>query len=781
MPPIRAVNSSYHLRKGVKLDSVTVKANEHKSDSLSRRLPARGSEPDKVAKRCYHGSGIPKEIRMDNKYGQVSKFPIPTHRISGASVGHFPQFSVTPEKEDTFPEGRLKKNHIQSEVELAIRKESPRQAKFCCIRNTSRKASLQRYTKSSQHLTGRVTQAKISYSPKSSPTMHLVDSTPRRRSPSPQSSGNRFYHFGRFRHGLGRSDKWESYQRSMEPSAGKMAHKYERTVRSYPGLPAQENVSKKQKSDCSIRQSYGYSLHKKSGWDKILTTDNVGLRITDSGRRPESRDLSSVYPGDIQRCGGQPISSEKSSRLAAVIDNLQPDLSKMGHPRSGSIRFKHVQGCPSLCLPRCEGSQSPVYRRFQQDMGVQVSMGLPTTVIDPTSASPPKSSEGCIHFDRPAMGESILEVGPSVTSNRPPISNSKCSPPSARLDNPNKANESRSLFGGLEGTGWSIVTKNWSKDDCNLLQRAWRNSSLKTYSAPWKLWLTRCQLLGLDPNEPDAASVAQHLSFLFREKKLSPNTIKLHKSVIATFASPFNQGAISNNLLVKNIIKAIELSKPTPVKKQIWDVKQLLTWLENFPIQIDNIFQVSRHLALLLLLASGRRIHDLTLLRTDKSSMLIEKDSITFWPDFGSKTDSRTHRQSAWKLSRVPNEKLDPVRWTNLYLEVSEARRSAGGSRVLPLFITSRGKVSPASKAIIAGWVKTAFSDLNIDFSPGSIRSAVASSRKDNNVPLDTILRNGNWKSDRNVIRHYFKEIIDSSSKDNTDVLSLVNTSFSTL
>lgn len=55
---------------------------------------------------------------------------------------------------------------------------------------------------------------------------------------------------------------------------------------------------------------------------------------------------------------------------------------------------------------------------------------------------------------------------------------------------------------------------------------------------------------------------------------------------------------------------------------------------------------------------------------------------------------------------------------------------------------------------------KTAFLELNINFSPGSIRSAVASSRKDSNVPIDIILRNGNWRSDKNVIKHYFKEII---------------------
>lgn len=96
------------------------------------------------------------------------------------------------------------------------------------------------------------------------------------------------------------------------------------------------------------------------------------------------------------------------------------------------------------------------------------------------------------------------------------------------------------------------------------------------------------------------------------------------------------------------------------------------------------------------------------------------------------------------------------------------------------MFITSRGRVAPASRAVIAGWIKTAFSELNINFSPGSIRSAVASSRKDNNVPMDIILANGNWKSEKNVIKHYFKEIINNPFKVGAHDLSLINSSFST-
>lgn len=201
--------------------------------------------------------------------------------------------------------------------------------------------------------------------------------------------------------------------------------------------------------------------------------------------------------------------------------------------------------------------------------------------------------------------------------------------------------------------------------------------------------------------------------------------------------------------------------------------------MKTVAVDESSIFQVSRHLALILLLASGRRVHDLTLLRIGKDKMTLNEKSVTFWPDFGSKTDRGSYRQSGWFLSKISDTKLDPDYWTEVLVNLSGQRRNAV-RELDALFITTRGRVAPASRAVIAGWIITTFSSLNITFPLGSIRSAVASARRDNNVPLDSILKSGNWSSDRNVIKHYFKEIVNvpMSAKDNS-VKDLVITSFS--
>ncbi|CAK1598323.1 unnamed protein product [Parnassius mnemosyne] len=269
--------------------------------------------------------------------------------------------------------------------------------------------------------------------------------------------------------------------------------------------------------------------------------------------------------------------------------------------------------------------------------------------------------------------------------------------------------------------------------------------------------------MNLDPEKPDPADVAQYLSFLHRVKHFAPRTIKLHKSVIATMGDPLRREEISSHPLVKHIIRVIENSHPSSSKKCIWDVEQLIAWMKTSVINEDSLFEVSRHVALHLLLASGRRIHDLTLLRIDDDHLKLSEDSVTFWPVYGSKTDKINHQQSGWHLSKGSIKSLDPIYWTKRLIDLSASRRQAR-NKLTSLFVSTRGIVKSATRATIAGWVKSALKHLGIDFSPGSIRSAVASSRQENNVPLDIIIKNGNWKSNKNIFKFYFKEIIKKTS-----------------
>lgn len=108
--------------------------------------------------------------------------------------------------------------------------------------------------------------------------------------------------------------------------------------------------------------------------------------------------------------------------------------------------------------------------------------------------------------------------------------------------------------------------------------------------------------------------------------------IFVHKTVVVTLSDPEQVKNLSSHPLITSMLKAINLKKQASMipKSQIWNIQDLLLWLESHLPDKRRIFQVSRHVALLLLLASGRRIQDLTLLSICTDSCVITETSVTF-------------------------------------------------------------------------------------------------------------------------------------------------------
>lgn len=175
------------------------------------------------------------------------------------------------------------------------------------------------------------------------------------------------------------------------------------------------------------------------------------------------------------------------------------------------------------------------------------------------------------------------------------------------------------------------------------------------------------------------------------------------------------------------------------------------------------------------MLCSGRRIHDLTLLRVDDNHCIRSDDSVIFWPQFGSKTDCSNHRQSGWKLlSNINNRKLDPVFWLEKTIVMLNERRNTANT--FNLFITLRGVAKPASRTVIAGWIRTIFKEAEIKATPGSTRSAVASKSWLENHPIEEILTRGNWRSVNTFKNFYKRELMETNNSNNvTQLFNPVN------
>lgn len=323
----------------------------------------------------------------------------------------------------------------------------------------------------------------------------------------------------------------------------------------------------------------------------------------------------------------------------------------------------------------------------------------------------------------------------------------------------------------LENWGWSDIIKDWSEREVSLLTSGWRSSTLTAYKLAWKRWCTCCIQNGIDFKKPSGTQLAKFLANLKLKEDLSPSSVALHKSAISTLANPEMEHRLSEHKLVKQVMKGIVNTSNRKAQAQIWDPRQVFTWLRiNVPDPL-TLFEVSRRCAIILLLASGRRVHDLTLLRYSSESFIDNGDHIIMWPAYGSKTDSATHQQSGWRLNTASDRGIDPIFWLRQLCILSEQRRKEAQD-TQSLFVSTLGKPKPASRTVIGGWVKTVLRDAGINSSAGSTRSAVASLSWLERCPIEKILERGNWKSE-NTFAKYYKKPVEQANENRSREPSL--------
>lgn len=522
-----------------------------------------------------------------------------------------------------------------------------------------------------------------------------------------------------------------------------------------------------------MRQSHGSSIPTTRRRHEILSIDGHNIRHLLSRRSVPHTCKRVLHSGEVQQPRRPSVAVSPGSRVAPVARVHQDNIREMGNPTGGPICVQQRPRSPSLCIERSERQASNSPRRFLDCLEFQSGMGVPAPISNSPSSELLKPSLRNVLGNRATLGESVLAgrseitgISPAVHDTEPESGIGRCNYRSATPPCP------RSGPGSMEMWGWSQNLSSWNNDQIKLLKDSWRVSTLRTYKPAWNRWLEWCKDGKISPDSPSGSDLARFLADLYIKYKLSYNTIMLHKSVVSTLCNVNDSGALSNHVLVRHVLKSISIKKPKSCKLPVWNIDDFVCFLAGRSINHDNIFDVSSQTAALLLLCSGRRIHDLTLLRVDTGNYVqsLDHNSVTLWPAFGSKTDSSDHRQTGWKLFKNDqNINLDPVYWVEQTVSLLAVRRQDANCH--NLFVTTRGAARAASRAIIAGWIKTLMRQAGIAATPGSIRSAVASKNWLDNFSMEDILARGNWRSSNTFMRFYKRQVLDSSRSNSITTL----------
>lgn len=776
VPSVRPKHGTESFCLSNKLDSPDSSRKRYKNNSLPRRFSHRTSESVCCNPACKTAFGIPGIPRISDKLRKVCSCSSKTNHLSRNSLAHVGKLQETS--------GR--KIHCRNQKVISCSRnrryiaerasESGRAAQLCQLCDPSRQVKSPSDAQFLKHTARECNFDQIRSSSHSSRGNALVDSEFSSFNSDTHTASNTLFNHRCVRYRMGGTTRQPSDIGCLASRRAESALQSERVI-SHSKSPRDSRCRHVRRfgSD-SIRQSVCRSLSSQRRRNQIPIAHESNAKNPSCPRLSSDSFQNLSHTRKVQQSCGLLVQTPPNAGMAFDSDLYRHDFCQNGN--SGD-RPVCIQDCSSASKLRDIGpqrSQCDVPRCVQFNLELPTSMDIPPAVPHSPSVDAPQQGDRSLSTCGSQVGESILAGGSEITSHCTPLHSDEPETVSDRhYDRIAASQSSGHDTRNLEMWGWDDKIKTWNSNQISLLKSAWRPSTWKTYKAPWNRWVTWAKLNKINPTRPTGAELAQFLADLYLKLKFSYNTILLHKSVISTFCNAELSGKLSENVLVRHVLKSISLKNPKSSKPPVWDINILTNYMSSYSVDCTNVFQTVRHTAALLSLCSGRRIHDLTLLSVDNDHCTIENDFIVLWPQFGSKTDCREYRQSGWKLLANPdNQNLNPVFWVNKTITILNERRGNSGSS--NLFISLRGLPLPASRTIIAGWFKSLMKAAGILATPGSVRAAVASRNWIDNFPIDDILARGNWKTVRTFQKFYHREVmVSSSNKNNSSITSLFN------
>lgn len=729
------------------------------SAGLPRRLPFGQPRPIQV---IPSGCGSREALgtsRLENQppkigFGSNSGLGISWHTLANSC-----KYNVPPSKQETKHKQVTRpvfrgKSHQPPETA-----KSAGAAKLRQLCHSPRKTTLSKNANLSATLQQNTTSSKTAVVPRCVSRDKVVARSHKTHIANTQKTCYPFPCDGRFGLGLGCAHRRKSNVRDMGNSPKKMALQQKRAICSHSGNQNEcEDVAEVTRTD-PVRQSYSNCIYPEGGRNQIVRVTSPNIQTVTPYRQVQHNPVSPLSTGEIQFNSGQVITRKNARGMASSTSSNRGSISQVGASRNRLVCDARNRGSKKLRVSRLQRSISKLYRCLQQTMEPWASMGISSSQLAAQSFDTPEQCKGHILGCGPRVASSVLASRPEIQSSRSPVQTSEPVRDHDRCDNITASPTNTDIDPeSLENWGWGAQIKDWSTQEKELLKKSWRRSTLSTYLSPLRRWLRWCSNSQVNSKSPQPADIAKFLMFLFLKENLSYSTILVHKSAVLTFCGPHVEQKTFSNFIIKHTLKAIGVAKPKEVRPLItWDPRIVLNWL-SLNARKDTLFDLARRTATVLLLASGRRVHDLTLLKISKDSFLDDGDNIYLIPAFGSKTDTHHYRQSAWKLSKHNDKNICPVTLVRLLIEKTATKRSEVNN-LNNLFITVVSNTKAASRTVIGNWVRTVLRDSGIDASPGSCRSAVASLNWLDNQPIDDILSRGNWKSSNTFFNHYCREI----------------------
>jgi hypothetical protein len=295
--------------------------------------------------------------------------------------------------------------------------------------------------------------------------------------------------------------------------------------------------------------------------------------------------------------------------------------------------------------------------------------------------------------------------------------------------------------------------------------QAWRPSTQKQYTGPINKWTQYCCERSSNPFSAPAELCIEFLTDKFT-KGSGYSSINTARSAIATINSN-----IKDNELINKFMKGVFNLRPSlPRYTCMWDLKDVLIYIEKIELQNINLKNLSKKLVLLLLLLSGQRVQTIQVLKL--RNVNISQNDCIIYLDSLLKTSGPKGHKSHLHYKYYENTNLCVVSHLKKYIEMTESLRDDNIDKLLISYTKPHRAVSTDT---ISRWTKEMLKSSGVDinsFSAHSTRAASSSKAFQIGIPLEEILAAGSWKNAATFAKFYNKSVLETSSNFDCDLLN---------
>ncbi len=495
-----------------------------------------------------------------------------------------------------------------------------------------------------------------------------------------------------------------------------------------------------------------------------------------------------------------------SGRAPSGMGSAQPALAEGSTPAGQTeprSRYVISEQCPlrGVDAPSAGGSEDleDLWQGRSRPFRLQRQLSLPNLLFEgqgcvgPRLAQPPPL---CIPPDRPAStghqayqgtGSQGAIGGPLVEEPTLVVraDSATDSSPLARAPETGSplSGERNNMAPSTRAVGSLHLAAQWEPTGfpervLNTISEARAPSTRRLYALKWSVFSTWCLNRGENPSTSELAVVLSFLQELL-DKGHSHSTLKVFVAAIAAFHAPIaGQSVGRDNSVVRFLKGARRLNPPRPLTVPTWDLPTVLRALKGppfEPLQSTDLRSLSLKTALLLALASVKRVGDLQALSTSPACLEFgpNDSKVVLKPRHGyvPKVLSTPFRAQVITLSALPPSEEDrelsllcPVRALRIYFE-----RSAPFRHTEQLFVSfgNRTKGHPVTKQRLSKWivdaVMLAYSSLGLQCPIGvrahSTRGIASSWAWSSGVSITEICTAAGWATPSTFARFYNLDI----------------------